>query len=264
MNKHSASLRTACKLFNISKPGYHYKAKNSGDHYKAILKDLAYQYPKYGYWKLYHLMRNQGHAINHKRVHRLYKELKLQMRRKTKKRLVGIIAQPIVIPHKPNQIWSIDFMTDTLISSRRFRTLNIIDDFNREALAIEAAPSITGLHLTKMLDKVASYRGYPKRIRCDNGPELRSKALAGWAKQHQVNIQFIQPGKPTQNAIIERFNGTYRREILNAYLFKSITQVQEITNQWLDEYNNIRPHASLGHVPPRAFAKQKLLLGVGK
>ena len=113
------------------------------------------------------------------------------MRRKTKKRLVGIIAQSIVIPHKPNQIWSIDFMTDTLISSRRFRTLNIIDDFNREALAIEAAPSITGLRLTKMLDKVASYRGYPKHIRCDNGAELRSKALTGWAKQHQVNIRFI-------------------------------------------------------------------------
>ncbi len=186
------------------------------------------------------------------------------MRRKTKKRLVGISAKPIMIPSKPNQTWSIDFMTDTLISSRRFRTLNIIDDFNREALAIEAAPSITGFRLTKMLDKVASYRGYPKHIRCDNGPELRSKALAQWAKRHQVSIGFIQPGKPTQNAIIERFNGTYRREILNAYLFKSITQVQEITNQWLEEYNNIRPHASLGHVPPRVFAKQKLLLRVGK
>ncbi len=115
-----------------------------------------------------------------------------------------------------------------------------------------------------MLDKAASYRGYPKHIRCDNGPELRSKALAQWAKRHQVSIRFIQPGKPTQNAIIERFNGTYRREILNAYLFKSITQVQMITNQWLEEYNNIRPHASLGHVPPRVFAKQKLLLRVGK
>ena len=155
-------------------------------------------------------------------------------------------------------------MTDTLIPSRRFRTLKIIDDFNREALAIEAAPSITGLRLTKILDRVASDPGYPKHIRCDNGPELRSKVLAGWAKQHQVNIRFIQPSKPTQNAIIERFNGTYRREILNAYLFKSIKQVQEITTQWLDEYNNIRPHASLGHVTPRVFAKQKLLLGVGK
>jgi putative transposase len=111
-----------------------------------------------------------------------------------------------------------------------------------------------------MLDKVVCYRGYPKAIRCDNGPELRSKALATWAKQHNVTLLFIQPGKSTQNAIIERFNGTYRREILNAYLFKSLKQIQEITNQWLDEYNNIRPHASLGHVPPRQFAKQKLLL----
>lgn len=264
MHKHSASLRTACKLFKISRQGYRYKANTADDSYKTILKDLAHQYPRYGYWKLYHLMRNQGHIINHKRVHRLYKELKLQMRRKSKKRLVGIIAKPIVIPNKSNNTWSIDFMTDTLISSTRFRTLNVIDDYNREALAIEAAPSITGLRLTSMLDKVANYRGYPKHIRCDNGPELRSKALAKWARRHHVNILFIQPGKPTQNAIIERFNGTYRREILNAYLFKSITQVQEITDKWLDEYNNIRPHASLGHVSPRTFAKQKLLLQVGK
>lgn len=264
VSKHPISLRSACKLFGISKQGYYYKPKKSGDHYKSMLKDLAYQYPKYGYWKLYHLMRNQGHAINHKRVHRLYKGLNLQMRKQTKKRLVGVIAHPIIIPHKPNQIWSIDFMTDTLISSNRFRTLNIIDDFNREALAIEAASSITGLRLTRILDKVASYRGYPKQIRCNNGPELRSKALAQWAQQHQVNIRFIQPGKPTQNAIIERFNGTYRREVLNAYLFKSITHVQEITNKWLDEYNNVRPHASLGHMSPRRFAEQKLLLQVGK
>ena len=186
------------------------------------------------------------------------------MRKQTKKRLVGVIAHPIMIPHKPNQTWSIDFMTDTLISSRRFRTLNIIDDFNREALVIEAASSITGLRLTRILDKVASYRGHPKQIRCDNGPELRSKALSEWAQQHQDNIRFIQPGKPTQNAIIERFNGTYHREVLNAYLFKSITHVQEITNKWLDEYNNVRPHASLGHVPPRLFAEQKLHLRVGK
>ena len=163
---------------------------------------LAYQYPRYGYWKLYHLMRNQGHKINHKRVHRLYKALKLQMRRKTRKRLTGIEAKLLLIPEKPNQTWSIDFMTDTLISSKRFRTLNVIDDFNREALAIEAAPSITGLRLTRMLDKVVCYRGYPKAIRCDNGPELRSKALATWAKQHNVTLLFIQPGKPTQNAII--------------------------------------------------------------
>lgn len=209
-------------------------------------------------------MRNQGHKVNHKRVHKLYKALKLQMRRKTKKRFSGVQAKPLLIPDTPNQTWSIDFMTDTLISSRRFRTLNVIDDFNREALAIEAARSITGQRLAGMLDKVASYRGYPKAIRCDNGPELRSKALAAWAKAHGVTILFIQPGKPTQNAIIERFNGTYRREILNAYLFKSLTQVQQITDQWLEEYNTVRPHASLGHVPPRQYAKQKLLLQVAK
>lgn len=264
ISKHSASLRAACKLFNISRQGYAYKAKIADDYYINILKKLAHQYPRYGYWKLYHLMRNQGHKVNHKRIYRLYTELKLQMRRKTKKRLVDVKANPLLIPDKPNQTWSIDFMTDTLTSSRRFRTLNVIDDFNREALAIEAAPSITGLRLTRMLDTVACYRGYPKAIRCDNGPELRSKALGAWAKKHNVELLFIQPGNPTQNALIERFNGTYRREILDAYLFKSLAQVQEITNLWLEEYNEIRPHASLGHVSPRQYSKKKLLLQVGK
>lgn len=260
MSKFSASLRTACKIFKISRQGYKYKSKLTDDEYSKILKELANQYPRYGYWKLYHLLKNQGHIVNHKRIHKLYKKHNLQMRRKTKKRLAEVEAKPINIPNQPNQTWSIDFMTDTLMSSRRFRTLNVIDDFNREALAIEAAPSITGLRLTRMLDKAAMSRGYPKNIRCDNGPELRSKALSEWAKKHNITILFIQPGKPTQNAIIERFNGTYRREILNAYLFKSIKQVQEITDKWLDEYNNIRPHASLGNVSPRQFARQKLLL----
>ena len=196
INKHSTSLRTACKLFNISRQGYHYKAKAADDDYKTLLQALAHQYPRYGYWKLYYLMRNQGHQVNHKRIYNLYKELGLQMRRKTKKRLVVAEAKPLVIPNQPNQTWSIDFMTDTLTSSKRFRTLNIIDDFNREGLAIEVASSITGLRLASMLDKVASCRGYPKAIRCDNGPELRSKALAAWAKKHGIIILFIQPGKP--------------------------------------------------------------------
>jgi putative transposase len=226
MDKYSASLSSACKIFKISRQGYQYKSKVTDDEYRLILEDLAKQYPRYGYWKLYYLMRNQGHIVNHKRIYRLYKELKLQMRRKYKKRLVEMKSAQIDKPERQNQTWSIDFMTDTLVSSRRFRTLNIIDDFSREAVAIEVAKSITGLRLTRMLDKAAGINGYPKNIRCDNGPELRSKALSEWVKKNNVNILFIQPGKPTQNAIIERFNGTYRREILNAYLFKSIAQVQ--------------------------------------
>lgn len=253
------SIRTACKIFNISRRGYSYKSNIvDDDYFKDILLNLANKYPRYGYWKLYYLMREQGHLINHKRVHRLYKELNLTMRRKAKKRFAHIKAKPIIIPSKPNNTWSIDFMTDTLTSSRRFRTLNVVDDFNRECLIIEAAKSITGSRLTRTLDKIAGLRGYPKNVRCDNGPELRSKSLAAWARYHNVNLLFIQPGKPTQNAIIERFNGTYRREVLNAYLFRSLHEVQEITNEWMQQYNNIRPHASLGNISPIKFAKQKL------
>jgi putative transposase len=135
---------------------------------KEKLLALAYQYPRYGYWNLYHLMRNQGYHVNHTRIYRLYKENNLTMRRKTKKRLVAVQATPLKIPCQPNETWSIDFMTDTLTSSKRFRTLNVIDDFNREGLAIEAAASIPGLRLIILLDKIAVNRGYPKYIRCDN------------------------------------------------------------------------------------------------
>jgi putative transposase len=224
---------------------------------KKMLSQLAAQYPRYGYWKLYHLLRLQGHIVNHKRIYRLYKALGLTMRRKTKKRLPSISKQPLIASLHPNQTWSIDFMTDTTTSSRRFRTLNVIDDFNREGLMVEAAWSIPGLMLTRLLDKIAFKRGYPQSIRCDNGPELRSHTFNQWAKHHDIKLLFIQPGKPTQNAFIERFNGTYRREVLDAYLFRTLEDVQTITNKWLDEYNHIRPHAALGNVPPALFESNK-------
>ncbi len=222
-----------------------------------LLSKLAYQYPRYGYWKLYYLLRLSGHIVNHKRIHKLYKALGLAMRRKTKKRLTDISARPINVPTQPNHTWSIDFMTDTVTSCRRFRTLNVIDDFNREGLLVEAAWSIPGLMLVRMLDKLAYERGYPRYIRCDNGPELRSKVLSQWAQRHHIKLLFIQPGKPTQNSLVERFNGTYRREILNAYLFRSLSEVQSITDQWLEQYNNVRPHAALGNIPPALFAANK-------
>lgn len=204
------------------------------------------------------MLRLQGHIINHKRVYKLYKQLGLGMRRKSKKRLADISTKPISVPDKPNHTWSIDFMTDTVTSSRRFRTLNVIDDFNREALLIEAAWSIPGLMLIRMLDNLAYKRGYPRYIRCDNGPELRSKVFTHWAQKHNIKILFIQPGKPTQNSLVERFNGTYRREVLDAYLFKTLSDVKGITEQWIQQYNNIRPHAALGNIPPALFAANKI------
>jgi len=240
----------------ISRRVYYYEpCERTDGALKDMLTDLAQRYPRYGYWKLYHLLRNQGLTINHKRVYRLYKELNLTMRRKSKKRFPLANKQPLLLPRHPNGTWSIDFMTDTLQTGRRFRTFNVLDDFNREGLAVEIDVSLPGPRIVRVLDRLAKERGYPNYIRCDNGPELRSSALQAWAQQHKVEIIYIQPGKPMQNAFIERFNGTYRREILNAYIFKNLAEVRNITHQWLQEYNFIRPHAGIGNIPPKLYMK---------
>jgi putative transposase len=162
--------------------------------------------------------------------------------------------RPLVPPQIANQSWSLDFMSDSLLNGRSFRTLNILDDFNREGLWIEVDTSIPAERVLRVLDMLALWRGYPEQLRLDNGPELISKAMANWAAQHQVRLAFIQPGKPAQNAYIERFNRTYREAVLDAYLFSSIEEAQAISEDWLEEYNAIRPHDALGGLPPYQYA----------
>ena len=234
-NKHAVSIRMACTLFGLSRRSYYYKATNQDDgEIKELISSLAARYPRYGYWKLYHMIRNQGLVINHKRVYRIYKELNLTMRRKNKKRY-NVKLNPLTVPDTANVTWSIDFMSDSLSTGRKFRTFNVIDDFNREALAIEIDSSLPAPRIVRVLDRVSKQRGYPNNLRCDNGPELRATFLMDWAKEHNIKILFIQPGSPTQNAYIERFNGTYRHEILNAYLFRDLNEVRNLTEQWLNE-----------------------------
>ena len=170
------------------------------------LKALASRFPKYGFWKLFRRMRNKGLKDNHKRVYRIYKSLKLNLKRKTKKRLPERIKRPLNTPKHINQCWSMDFMSDNLRCGRHFRTLNIIDDFNREVLAIEPALSIPADRVIRVLNQVIELNGKPKWIRVDNGPEFISKKLDEWCKTHDIKLRFIEPGKPTQNAFIERFN----------------------------------------------------------
>ena len=254
--RYTVSIRKACRLMNIRRRVYYYKPVERTDGaLKSLLTDLSERYPHYGYWKLYHLLRNEGMKINHKRVHRCYKELNLTMRRRIKKQLPERVKHPLGVPTEPNHIWSIDFMTDCLQTGRRFRTFNVLDDFNREGLGIEIDVSLASARIVQALDRIAERRGYPNALRCDNGPELRSVVLQQWAQQHHIKILYIQPGKPTQNAFIERFNGTYRREILNAYLFQNLEEVRDITEIWLDQYNHVRPHAGIGNVPPAKYTK---------
>jgi putative transposase len=219
---------------------------------------LANQYPRYGYWKLYYMLRNNNLTINHKRVYRLYKELNLTMRRKNKKRLIySTPPLPLKISSEINTTWSIDLMADSLQDGKKFRIFNVIDDFNREGLAIEIDVSLPAARLVRVLDRIAKDRGYPFNIRCDNGSELRSHTMIAWAENHEVKLMFIKPGRPTQNAYIERFNGTYRHEVLNAYLFRDLKEVRDLTEQWLYEYNFIRPHAGIGNVPPKSYLNNK-------
>lgn len=252
--QHQASELRACQVVGMSRSGYRYKAKKKEDHeIKQQLRWLAERKPRWGYKKMTDYLKNQGYEWNHKRIHRVYQELKLNIRIKPKKRLPFRTAKQLVQPEAANLSWSLDFMSDSLSNGRTFRTLNIIDDFNREALWIEADTSLPAQRVTRTLDMLASWRGYPKQVRVDNGPELISKELAGWAERHHVVLAFIQPGKPAQNGYIERFNRTYREAILDVYLFDSLEEVRIITEDWIEEYNAIRPHESLGGVPPYQY-----------
>ena len=172
------------------------------------------------------------------------------MRRKGKKRLPNRSPEPLRVPESANQCWSIDFMSDALWCGRKFRTFNIVDDFNREALAIEVDLNLPAQRIIRVLERVAMWRGYPKKLRMDNGPELTSAKMAEWAEANGVVLEFIKPGKPTQNSYVERFNRTYREEVLDMYVFRTLSEVREITDKWLVEYNEERPHESLGNLTP--------------
>jgi putative transposase len=251
---HNLSLRGACRVVGISRTSYEYEPDTERDEpvIEELLK-LAEQYPAYGFKKMFDKLRQQGKMWNHKRVYRIYKALKLHLRRKGKKRLPTRHPAPLLVPLLANQTWSVDFMNDGLMCGRRFRTFNVLDDFHREALAIVIDFSIPAQRVIRTLDQIAEEKGYPDKLRLDNGPEFISIALADWAQQHGVMLDFIQPGKPTQNSFIERFNRTYRTEVLNQYIFKGLSEVRTITEAWIKEYNEERPHQSLDGLTPRQY-----------
>ena len=214
------------------------------------LHALAETKPGLGFWKLYRRLRRMGHDWNHKRVYRVYCLLKLNLRRRTKKRVPPRDPMPLVVPARPNQVWSADFMSDALLNGRRFRTFNVADDFNRQALHIEIDTSITSLRLVRIFERLQVEHGLPQVLRTDNGPEFLGEAFTSWAKGAGMAIQYIQPGKPNQNAYIERFNRTYREELLDQHLFRSLDDVREATYWWMIEYNEERPHDALGDLTP--------------
>jgi len=244
-------------VLSISKKSYYYRAVkplNDGE-IKSYLLSLAMEHKRWGFDKMMQKAKNDGKPWNHKRVYRIYCELKLNLRVKPRKRIPKGEAKALVYPIKPNVCWSIDFMTDVLQTGQRFRTLNVIDDYNREALMIEPSYSLPATAVTSLIDKIAMVRGYPNRIRVDNGPEFIANHFKSWAKQRCVTIDFIQPGKPAQNGFIERFNRIFREDILDMYWFNSLLDVRNKARQWMTKYNTQRPHGSLNGLSPIQFAK---------
>jgi putative transposase len=253
------SIAFACALFGLSESCYRYQAKLS-DENAAIadwLQQLTSTHRSWGFGLCYYFLRNvKRYRWNHKRVYRIYRELELNLRIKPRKRLKRDKPDALAVPEAINECWSMDFMHDQLEDGRSIRLLNVIDDYNREGLAIEVDFSLPAERVVRTLDQIIEWRGKPKQIRSDNGPEYISAVLAAWAEKHNVELKFIQPGNPQQNAYVERYNRTVRYEWLSQYLWNSIAEVQEHATQWLWFYNNERPNTAIGGVPP----KQKLAL----
>lgn len=257
MQEFGASERQACRTIQLSRCAYRYSAKKTADEPIAQeLRQLADRRPHWGCSKMTDYLRNEGHNWNHKRIRRVYRDLSLHLKRKPKKRLPARVAQTLAVPEQVNQTWSLDFMSDALSNGRTFRTLNVIDDFNRESLWIEVDTSLPAERVVRVLEQLLAWRGKPASLRMDNGPELISQRLENWAKEKQIALLHIQPGKPAQNAYIERFNRTYREDVLDAYLFDDLQEARHITESWLEDYNTIRPHEALQGLPPRPFALQ--------
>lgn len=254
MAKHKISLRKASSLFATS------RKNTSLDHDikdKRIIKDFALKYPAYGYRMITAKLNLEGYEFNHKKVYRIYKDLRLGFNKSKKSRKIPAREKIFEIANSSNQIWSLDFMSGRLTDRQKFRTLNIIDEFGRESLMINISSSIPSKEVINILTKIINYQSRkPLALRIDNGSELTSYEFANWANINNIALLYIQAGKPYQNCYIERFNGTYRREVLNKYLFANLNEAREITDDWLYEYNYQRPHSSLNNLPPKIFLQK--------
>ena len=261
MNDKQLSQRRACRLMAQPRGTQRriLQGRKEDGLVESRLVELANDHGAWGCPQLHEQLRREGHRINHKRTQRLYRKHGLSLRRRRRRRLPDRVQRPLLQQLYPNQVWSMDFMSDTLVNRRAYRTFNVIDDCARDVLAIEIDFSLTGERVVRVLQQLCEWHGKPDVMRSDNGPEFRSQVVQAWAKASGIEWQFTQPGCPAQNAYIERFNGTYRVEVLDAYQFESLDQARAISDQWILIYNEQRTHSAIGHLPPMQFKRQRQL-----
>ena len=261
VSQHKLSERHACALVGLSRDSYRHPvvASTLNEELRQKIVQTAHERRRWGYRMIHDALRPQYPGINHKRIYRLYCQEGLAIRKRKKTKRVGV-RLPLVAASAINQTWSMDFVSDAIARpgaiSRRIKCLTVADDFSHECVDITADFGIGGEYLTRLLDRAAQFRGYPQAIRTDNGPEFISRAFMTWAQKHGIQHLLIQPGSPTQNAYIESFNGTFRDECLDENWFESLDQARQAIHQWRKDYNEIRPHSSIGGIPPAQFAAQ--------
>lgn len=253
---HGVSERRACRALGTDRSGVRYRSRRPDDAaIRTRLRELSAERRRFGYRRLHVLLAREGIQMNQKKLRRLYAEEKLQVRRRGgRKRALGT-RSPMTIPQGKNQRWSLDFVSDAMTDGRRFRILTVVDDFTRECLALVADTSLSGLRVARELDALIAKRGKPLMIVSDNGTEFTSMAILRWAQDQGVEWHYIAPGKPTQNAFVESFNGRLRDELLNETLFTSLAHAREALTAWKVDYNTLRPHSGLGNLPPTIYAK---------
>lgn len=217
------------------------------------IKTLADERRRFGYRRIAALLQRDGERINHKRVYRIYSQENLQVRKRRRKKL-RVFRRPLLPASHPNQRWSLDFVCDSLANGHRFRTLNVVDDFTRECLAIEVDFSLPGQRVTRVLERLVLYHGTPESIVLDNGPELTCRAMISWCTQRNISLEYIRPGKPMENAFVESFNGKFRDECLNENWFLDLNDARSQIDTWRHDYNTCRPHSALGYLTPKEFA----------
>ena len=256
--QHHLSERRACRLVGLSRDSYRNPpvVDEATQQLSAKIVEIAQVRRRFGYRRIHDLLRRQFPGVNHKRVYRLYSQAQLAVRKRKKVRRAASERVPLTIASRVNEVWSMDFVSDSLANGRRIKCLTVADDFTHECVDIAVDYGISGQYVTRLLDRAAIFRGYPAAVRTDNGPEFTCRAFIAWAQAHDVRHILIQPGRPMQNGYIESFNGKFRDECLNEHWFQTLMQARSEIATWRQDYNEVRPHSSLGRIPPAEFAQR--------